>query len=148
MCACLLDFSITWIAKLPDPTVNTDRSSDLIIWWRHIRVLLGITMKKIVWETIGYYFHFFFENLIHIHNKIWSYLCPFHTLNHFCISPKHLPPNTMPSFLFFFSSSLSQISTANVSIGIGTSSGAQENSSSCTHKEKWLFISTDTRNCQ
>lgn len=147
MCACLFDFSVTWIAKLPDPSVDTDRSSDLIIWWRHIRVLLRITMKKIVCETMGYYFYLFFEKLLHMHNKIWSYLWLFHIFNHSCISPKHLPPNTMPSF-FFFCSSLSQIRTANVSIGMGISSGTEKNPSSCTHKEEWLLIPTDTRNCQ
>lgn len=55
----------------------------------------------------------------------------------------------------FFSNSLSEISTANVNIGMGTSSGAQETfqhlypQRSCTHNEQsLLFIPTDTINCQ
>lgn len=55
----------------------------------------------------------------------------------------------------FFSSSLSEISTANVNIGMGTSSGAQETfqqlypQRSCTHNvQSLLFIPTDTINCQ
>lgn len=68
------------------------------------------------------------------------------------ISPKNILLPT-PCPLFFFSSSL--ISTANVNIGMGTSSGAQETfqqlypQRSCTHNEQsLLFIPTGTINCQ
>lgn len=69
------------------------------------------------------------------------------------VSPQNILLPT-PCPLFFFSSSLSEISTANVNVGMGTSSGAQETfqqlypQRSCTHNEQSLFILTDTINCQ
>lgn len=70
----------------------------------------------------------------------------------------YLPKNIFlptPCPFSFFSSSLSQISTANVNIGMGTSSGAQETfqqlypQRSCIHNEQsLLFIPTGTINCQ
>lgn len=70
------------------------------------------------------------------------------------ISPQNILLPT-PCSLPFFSSSLSEISTANVNIGMGTSSGAQETfqqlypQRSCTHNvQSLLFIPTDTINCQ